>query len=64
MPIYCYECKKCKATFDLLVKMSESDVAQACVECGAMETKKRKTSGNVHYKGTGFYTTDYADKFK
>jgi putative FmdB family regulatory protein len=65
MPIYCYQCKKCKVGFEKLMKMSDSDKVPECPNCGSKEdVKKQATTGNVHYKGSGFYTTDYGDKMK
>jgi predicted nucleic acid-binding Zn ribbon protein len=47
-----------------MLKMSESDMLPPCPNCGGKKTKKKMTTSNVHYKGSGFYTTDYADKMK
>lgn len=65
MPIYCYRCNKCEVGFNEMMKIADSDKIPECPKCGKQDdVKKLVTSGNVHYKGSGFYTTDYADKMK
>lgn len=59
MPIYEYRCAK-GHTFELFQSMSEEPVA-VCVECGA-SAERVLSAPAVHFKGSGFYTTDYARK--
>ena len=59
MPIYEYRCKK-GHTFEVFQSMSEDPVSK-CVECGA-PSERMLSAPAIHYKGSGFYTTDYARK--
>jgi putative FmdB family regulatory protein len=59
MPIYQYRCAKGHA-FELFQSMSD-DPLSTCVECGA-EAERVMSAPAVHFKGSGFYTTDYARK--
>ena len=57
MPLYDYKCAN-GHIFELLQSWSSDRVA-TCAECG--ESAKRQMSvPMVLYKGSGFYTTDYA----
>jgi putative FmdB family regulatory protein len=56
MPIYEYRCEKGHA-FDVLQSMSD-DPLTACEVCGA-PVRKVMHAPAVHFKGSGFYTTDY-----
>ena len=61
MPVYEYRCGN-GHRFELFQSMSEDPVS-SCVECGA--TAERVLSAPaVHFKGSGFYTTDYKSKTK
>ena len=40
MPIYEFECTACKHIFESLMKVGESEEAQACPACGAANTTK------------------------
>jgi putative FmdB family regulatory protein len=59
MPIYEYRCTN-GHTFEVFQSMSE-DALTHCVECGA-ECERVLSAPAVHFKGSGFYTTDYARK--
>src|SRR5919197_2070773 len=59
MPIYEYRCRN-GHTFEVFQRMTDDPVA-ACDVCGApVERVFRPVA--VHFKGSGFYTTDYARK--
>jgi putative FmdB family regulatory protein len=59
MPIYEYRCRNGHA-FEVFQRMTDDPVA-ICEECGApVERVFRPVA--VHFKGSGFYTTDYARK--
>jgi putative FmdB family regulatory protein len=61
MPIYEYRCLN-GHTFEVIQSMSDDPVA-TCEECGApVERVFRPVA--VHFKGSGFYSTDYAAKAK
>src|SRR6476469_6779472 len=56
MPIYEYRCEK-GHTFDVMQSMSD-DPLTACEVCGA-PVQKVLHAPAVHFKGSGFYNTDY-----
>jgi putative FmdB family regulatory protein len=59
MPIYEYRCRN-GHQFEAFQAMSDDPVS-TCPECGApVERVFRPVA--VHFKGSGFYTTDYARK--
>ena len=57
MPIYEYRCPN-GHTFEIFQKMSDAPV-EACEACGASPVEKVLFPVAVHYKGSGFYSTDY-----
>jgi putative FmdB family regulatory protein len=57
MPIYEYRCRN-GHEFDVFQSMAEEPVAR-CSECGAPVERVFHPIA-VHFKGSGFYTTDYA----
>jgi putative FmdB family regulatory protein len=59
MPIYEYRCRN-GHTFETFQSMSDDPVS-ACEECGAPVERVFHPVA-VHFKGSGFYTTDYARK--
>ena len=59
MPIYEYKCDN-DHVFDVMQKMSE-DALTECVECGA-PAQRVLTAPAVHFKGSGFYNTDYGKR--
>jgi putative FmdB family regulatory protein len=61
MPIYEYRCEK-GHTFDVMQSMSD-DPLTACEVCGA-PVQKVLHAPAVHFKGSGFYNTDYGKKKK
>lgn len=60
MPIYEYRCPD-EHTFELLQGFSEP-APETCVVCGQAPVAKVLSAPAVHFKGSGFYTTDYARK--
>jgi putative FmdB family regulatory protein len=59
MPIYEYRCEN-GHTFEVLQSMSDDPVA-TCEVCGAPVQRVLHPVA-VHFKGSGFYTTDYGKK--
>lgn len=57
MPIYEYRCDDCEDLFEVLQKMSE-DPLEVCKQCGG-HLRKVLHPVAIHFKGSGFYTTDY-----
>jgi putative FmdB family regulatory protein len=60
VPLYEYQCKKCKHRFEKIQKFSDAPVRK-CPECGG-SVEKLLSSPAVQFKGTGWYATDYAGK--
>ena len=60
MPIYDYRCPE-GHTFEVFQRMSDPPVG-ACEVCGASPVEKVLYPVAVHFKGSGFYTTDYGRK--
>jgi len=60
MPLYEYQCKKCKHRFEKIQKFSDPPVRK-CPECGGAVEKLLSQSA-VQFKGSGWYVTDYARK--
>ena len=61
MPIYEYRCDN-DHTFEAFQAMAD-DPLDACEVCGA-PARRVLSAPAVHFKGSGFYTTDYARKGK
>lgn len=60
MPLYEYQCKKCKHKFEKIQKFSDPPIRK-CPECGG-PVEKVMHAPNVQFKGTGWYVTDYGGK--
>src|SRR5215207_3566373 len=61
MPIYEYRCDN-GHTFEAFQSMAD-DPLEECEVCGA-PARRLLSAPAVHFKGSGFYTTDYARKGK
>jgi putative FmdB family regulatory protein len=59
MPLYEYKCKK-GHTFDVIQSFSE-DALTKCEVCGA-KAERVLSAPAIHFKGSGFYNTDYGTK--
>jgi putative FmdB family regulatory protein len=57
MPIYEYRCPK-GHTFELFQRMSD-DPPGECQICGESPVEKVLYPAAIHFKGSGFYSTDY-----
>jgi putative FmdB family regulatory protein len=57
VPIYEYRCPN-GHTFELFQRMTDPP-AETCVTCGAGPVEKVLFPVAVHFKGSGFYSTDY-----
>jgi putative FmdB family regulatory protein len=60
MPIYEYECRKCKAHTEAFQKLSDKPLAK-CKKCGG-RLEKVISAPAIQFKGSGWYVTDYAGK--
>jgi putative FmdB family regulatory protein len=61
MPIYEYKCDK-GHLFEVIQRMTDEPVTE-CEECGATVVRVLHSPA-VHFKGSGFYNTDYGKKKK
>jgi putative FmdB family regulatory protein len=59
VPIYEYKCDN-GHVFDVMQKMADEPLTE-CVECGA-PARRVLTAPAVHFKGSGFYNTDYGKR--
>ena len=57
MPIYEYRCPN-GHTFEVFQRMTDPP-AETCPTCGAGPVEKLLFPVAVHFKGSGFYSTDY-----
>lgn len=57
MPTYEYQCEECGASVEAFQKMSD-DPLEVCETCGG-HLRKVMHPVAIHFKGSGFYTTDY-----
>jgi len=60
VPIYEYRCPN-GHTFELFQKMSDPP-SEVCVTCGEGPVEKLLFPVAVHFKGSGFYSTDYGSR--
>jgi putative FmdB family regulatory protein len=60
MPLYEYKCKKCGHRFERIQSYSAED-AKECPVCQG-EVERLISAPAAHFKGSGFYSTDYAAK--
>jgi putative FmdB family regulatory protein len=60
VPIYEYRCDACGHSFEVMQKFSETPL-ETCELCSG-PIRKVLHPVAIHFKGSGFYTTDYARK--
>ena len=58
MPLYDYECTSCQHIFELKQSFQDDPVG-TCPKCKS-NARRKFVAVPVIYKGSGFYTTDYA----
>jgi len=57
VPTYEYRCDDCESLYEVFQKMSD-DPLEVCERCGG-QLRKVLHPVAIHFKGSGFYTTDY-----
>ena len=62
MPIYEFECQKCKTHIEVFQKLSDKPPTK-CRKCGG-KLEKVISAPAIQFKGSGWYVTDYAGKGK
>ena len=60
MPIYEYQCTKCREICEVLQKAKDKP-PEKCPKCGG-HVIKITSSPAIQFKGSGWYITDYAKK--
>jgi len=58
MPLYEYACEKCGKTFEVMQKMVDPSLT-VHEDCGG-KLERLLSAPALHFKGSGFYITDYA----
>lgn len=61
MPNYDYKCPKCALTLQIFQKINDV-VETVCPTCITNMVKRPSAGLAVHFKGSGFYETDYKSK--
>jgi putative FmdB family regulatory protein len=61
VPIYEYQCKKCKHRFEKIHQKFSDARVKKCPECGG-PVEQLLSAPAVQFKGSGWYVTDYARK--
>ena len=62
MPIYEYECRKCKAHLEVLQKVTDKPPVK-CRKCGG-RLERVASAPAIQFKGSGWYVTDYGKATK
>lgn len=60
MPTYEYRCLSCEHQFERFQRMSDEPVKE-CEVCGS-PVKRLLFPVAIHFKGSGFYCTDYSQR--
>lgn len=60
MPIYEFRCKKCNKQIEVFQKLSDKPPTR-CQKCGG-RLEKQFSRTAAHFKGEGWYVTDYGRK--
>ena len=61
MPTYEYQCKSCKAVYELRQGF-DAETTHKCEECGKGVAKRILSTPAVVFKGGGWYATDSREK--
>ena len=61
MPVYEYQCEKCKEVMEVLQKVSDEPLTE-CEKCGG-KVEKLFNSMNIHIYGPGIHSTDNKRKY-
>jgi putative FmdB family regulatory protein len=61
VPLYEYQCNNCGHRFEKIVKFSDEPL-KVCPQCGKETIEQLLSAPATHFKGGGWYVTDYARK--
>lgn len=59
MPFYDYRCPSCGCVREIKVSINENP---SLYHCGYLLMEKLISKPSIHFKGSGFYETDYKGK--
>lgn len=59
MPLYEYKCQKCGTQFEKIERFSDKPLETHDGDCGG-RVERLISSPSFHFKGSGWYVTDYA----
>src|SRR5258708_610345 len=59
MPTYEFRCPDGHVFDQFYRKISDGQSEVACPECGKIATRQMSAGAGLHFKGSGFYLTDY-----
>ena len=59
MPTYDYRCPKGHEFEHFFRTISSAESQMKCPECGELAERRMSVGGGLHFKGSGFYITDY-----
>ena len=60
MPYFEHRCIECEEVMEVLCKFEEDE--HVCKFCGGLSKRIMSAPQGIHFKGTGFYETDYKSK--
>jgi putative FmdB family regulatory protein len=60
MPLYEYRCTSCGERTEVLQRLGTAPLSQ-CLHCGGT-LEKLTSAPALHFKGTGWYVTDYTNR--
>ncbi|MEE8191177.1 MAG: FmdB family zinc ribbon protein [Gemmatimonadales bacterium] len=58
MPTYSYRCPNCAHAYDAFQRITDSTLTK-CPECDTPGERQITGGAGIHFKGSGFYITDY-----
>ena len=61
LPTYEYECPDCGENFEELQRMADDPITE-CPSCGEHNVRRVLYAPAIHFKGKGFYSTDYGTR--
>jgi len=61
VPLYEYQCSSCGHRFEKIRKFSDGPYRK-CPKCGKLKAEQMLSAPAAHFKGEGWYVTDYQRK--
>ena len=62
MPIYEFKCDKCEHYYETSIQGWRDGQSSLCWKCYEPMKKIISLPSGIHFKGSGFYETDYKNK--